>query len=135
MITPKQFLEAFLNAKVTVYAEANEHLAPVYARYFGEPLSKRLDDFLLPRVVGEVVEDVKQSDNSAIAITRQPVSSTELRRRYHLVAEGESWKIVRFDRECFICRHNGKSPTCQRCGGEGWCDTADKKPFGITLSS
>jgi hypothetical protein len=47
MTTPQQFLESFFQEKVAIYNDANVRLLPVYAKYFGEPLSKRSRDFLL----------------------------------------------------------------------------------------
>jgi len=74
--------------------------------------------------VGAVVEDVKQSAGSTRVITREHFSSGDSRMRYHLAALGQSWKIVRIDRECFLCRGTGQagSAPCQKCDGEGWYD-------------
>jgi hypothetical protein len=126
MITPKQFLESFFQEKASVYAAANVHLAPVYTRYFGEPLSQRASDFLLGHKSEPEIEDVKQSADSATATSRQHFRTADIRTRYHLIAVGETWKIVRIDRECFWCRGTGQSgdARCQKCAGEGWYDTA-----------
>jgi hypothetical protein len=126
MATPKQFLESFLQEKASVYAQANVHLAPVYAKYFGEPLSQRSRDFLLGHKNEAVVEDVKQTADSATAIIRLHFKTADIRTRYHLAPFGETWKIVRIDRECFWCRGTGQagSSQCQKCDGEGWNDTS-----------
>jgi len=55
--------------------------------------------------VRAVVEDVRQSDGVASAVTREHVGSADIRTRYRLAAAGESWKIVGIDRECFLCPH------------------------------
>jgi hypothetical protein len=123
MITPQQFLEAFFQEKVAVYAEANVHLAPVYAKYFGDPISKRVHDFLLIDHVKAVVEEVRQSTDSAIAITREGWAKTYIRTRYHLAKVGEGWKIIRIDRQGLHCLTSGQSQDCQKCGGEGWYDS------------
>jgi hypothetical protein len=127
MTAPQQFLESLFREKVPVYAEANVRLEPVYAKYFGEPLSKRTRDFLLQESVVEFIDEVKESAGSAIVITsirseRWP--TVVIRTRYHLVVVGGDWKITRIDRECLYCRGTGKSggEVCQICGGEGWID-------------
>jgi hypothetical protein len=122
MTTPQQFLEAFLQEKSSVYAEANVRLEPVYAKYFDEQLSQHADSFLLRD--RQVVDEVKQFMASATVITRAHFRTADIRTRYHLSAVGESWKIVRIDRECFICCGTGLSGTtaCKRCAGEGWFD-------------
>ncbi len=124
MTTPQQFLESFLQEKAAAYAEANVRLAPVYAKYFGEPLSNHARDFLPRDRADAVFEEVKQSAGSAIAITREHFRSGDVRTRYHLAAAGESWKIIRIDRECFRCGGTGRSGdmVCQKCNGEGWYD-------------
>jgi len=126
MITPKQFLESFFQQQASVYAAANVHLAPVYARYFGGPLSQRVSDFMLGVKPEPEIEDVKQSANSATAISRQHFRTADIRTRYHLASFGETWKIVQVDRECFWCRGTGEAEgsRCQKCGGEGWYDTS-----------
>ena len=124
MITPQQFLEAFFREKVSIYAEANLQLAPVYARYFGDPVSKRIHDFLLIDHVKAVVEEVKQSNDSAVAITSEGWGKTSIRTRYHLAPSGESWKIIGIDRQCLQCLMSGPSQECQKCGGEGWYDSS-----------
>ena len=115
-----------MQEKASVYAEANVHLSPVYTRCFGEPLSQRARDFMLPDRMEEVIEDVKQSADSASVITRRHFKTADIRTRYHLASVGETWKIVRIDRECFWCRGTGgsESSRCQKCDGEGWYDTA-----------
>jgi hypothetical protein len=125
MITPKQFLEAFFQEKASIYANANMHLAPVYARYFGEPLSQRTSDFMLGHKPEPEIEEVKQSVDSATAISRQHFRNADMRTRYHHASFGETWKIVQVDRECFWCRGTGQtgSSWCQKCDGEGWNDT------------
>jgi hypothetical protein len=127
MITPKQFLESFFQEKASVYAAANVHLAPVYARYFGEPLSQRAHDFMLGNKPEPEIEEVKQTVVSATAISRQHFRTADIRTRYHLASFGETWKIVRTDRECFWCRGTGGSEEarCQKCDGEGWYDTSN----------
>ena len=115
-----------MQEKALIYAQANVHLAPVYTKYFGEPLSQRTHDFLLGPKMGAVVEDVKQTANYASAVIRQHFKTSDLRTRYQLAPFGETWKIVRIDRECFYCRGTGQveSSRCQECDGEGWIDTA-----------
>jgi hypothetical protein len=126
MVTPQQFVEAFVQEKTTVYGEANARLEPLYRSYFGEPLVQRTKRFLLHD--RQVVDEVKQSEAGALVITRSHFPTADWRARYHLSAVGESWKIVRIDRECFICRGTGRSDTtaCWSCGGEGWCDVNDR---------
>lgn len=126
MNTPQQFVEAFLQEKTTIYGDANARLGPVYREYFGEPLLQRADDYLLRD--RQAVEEVKQSSASATVITRAQFETANFRARYHLAAVGESWKIVRKDRECFICRGTGRSGStpCKKCAGEGWYDTGEK---------
>jgi DnaJ-class molecular chaperone len=123
--TPQQFLESFLQEKASVYADSNVHLSPLYTRYFGEPLSQRARDFMLPDKVEDVIEDVKQTAGSASAITRRHFRTADIRTRYHLVLVGKTWKIVRIDRERFRCHGTGQSggSRCQKCDGEGWHDS------------
>jgi hypothetical protein len=125
MKTPQQFIEAFVRAKVTIYSDANARLEPVYREYFGEPLLQRSDNFLLSD--RQVVEEVKQSSASATVITRAHFKTADIRQRYHLSAVGESWKVLRIDRECIICRGTGRSGStvCKKCAGEGWYDTGE----------
>jgi len=125
MSTPQQFLEAFFQERATAYAEANVCLAPIYNKYFGDPLSKHARDFLLRDRVEAVFEDVKQSAESARANTREHFRACDIRTRYHLAAAGERWKIIRIDRECFLCHGTGRSQmmVCQKCEGEGWYDS------------
>ena len=123
MNTPQQFIESFLEAKAAIYGDANTRLTPVYTEYFGEPLLQRSENFLLRD--RQVVDEVKQSSGCATVITRAHYKTADMRARYHLSAVGESWKIVRMDRECFICRGTGRSGStaCNECAGEGWYDT------------
>jgi len=122
MTTPQQFLESFLQERTAAFAEARVHLAPVYAKYFEEPLSQHADFFMPRDTVWAVVEDVRQSDGVASAVTREHVRSADIRTRYRLAASGESWKIVGIDRECFLCRGTGQADgsRCQKCDGEGY---------------
>jgi hypothetical protein len=129
MSTPQQFLESFFRERLEIYADANVRLKPVYAKYFGEPLSERAGDLLLLNKMSEVIDDVKESANSAAIITSiksERLAGVAIRARYHLAAAGEDWKITRIDRECFSCRGTGKSGQlpCQHCGGDGWIDRA-----------
>ena len=126
MNTPQQFIEAFLQEKATIYSDANVRLEPIYKQYFGEPLLQRSDNFLLRD--RQIVDEVKQSTTSARVITRAHFKTADLRARYHLSAVGDSWKIVRIDRECSICRGTGRSGStpCKKCAGEGWYDTGEK---------
>lgn len=126
MTTPKQFLESFFQAKASVYAIANVHLSPIYARYFGAPLSERARDFMLGHKVEPEVEEVKQSADSATVISHQHFRTTDIRTRYQLASFGETWKIVQVERECLCCRGTGGSAglRCQKCNGEGWYDTS-----------
>ena len=98
MTPPREFIEAFLREKAAVYAEANTHLEPVLAKYFGQPLSQRAEDFLLGD--RQVVDQASQSGPSAFVTTRARFRNADLRLRYHLAADGESWRIVRMDRPC-----------------------------------
>jgi len=127
MSNPQQFLESFFREKLAIYADANVRLVPVFARYFGEPLSERARDFLLLDRMREVIDDVAESAGSALVITSiqsERLVGTSIRARYHLAATGENWKITRVDRECIHCRGTGQSGQvpCQHCGGEGWYD-------------
>jgi hypothetical protein len=117
MNTPQHFIETFLQEKATIYGDANLRLEPVYRKYFGEPLLQRLDGFLLRD--RQVVDYGKQSSASTVVITRAHLKTADIRTRYHLAATGETWKIVRIDRECYICRGTGRSGdlACQKCGG------------------
>ena len=123
MNTPQQFIEAFLQEKAAIYNNANARLEPVYKEYFGKPLLQRSGNFLLRD--RQVVDDVKQSSASATVITRAHFKTADLRARYHLSTAGDGWKIIRIDRECFICRGTGRSgdTACKKCAGEGWYDT------------
>ena len=122
MTTPQQFLESFLREKTAIYAEANTRLSPVYMNYLGEPLSQHTAEFLLQDKPEITFDDVSQNADSAVVTTRQHFRSRDIRRRYHLAALGENWKIVRIDWECFCCNGTGRSgdSRCQKCNGEGW---------------
>jgi hypothetical protein len=122
MTTPQQFLESFLREKAAAYTDTRARLTPVYAKYFGEPLLHHAHQFMPVDTVRAVVEDVRQSGGTASAVTRERVRSADLRNRYRLAADGESWRIVGIDRECLFCRGTGRSDgsRCQKCGGEGW---------------
>ena len=127
MSTPQKFLESFFREKLAIYADANIRLMPIYAQYFGEPLSERAGDFLLLNRLREVIDDVQESAGSTVIITSiksQRLESAALRMRYHLAAVGEEWKITRIDRECIWCRgtDHSRQMACEHCGGEGWID-------------
>jgi DnaJ-class molecular chaperone len=125
MTSPQQFIESFLRQKAGAYAEANARLAPLFKEHFGDPLSKRTGDFLMRDVSGVVFDEVKESENSAVAITRAPNLKDRLARtRYELSAANGSWKIVRIEHECFFCQGTGRSGTnvCHECNGKGWGD-------------
>ena len=124
MITPRQFLECFLQDKTDAWAEARPHLRAVYGRYFGEPLSRHAEDFMPKATAQAEVEDVRQSDGTASAVIREHFAAADIRTRYRLAASGASWRIIGIDRECFICRGKGESVgfRCQKCHGEGWYD-------------
>ena len=131
MSTPQQFLESFLHEKLAIYADANVRLAPMFARYFGEPLLDRAGDFLLLARMREVIDDVAESAGSALVVTSiqsERFAGASIRARYHLAATGETWKITRIDRQCVYCRGTGQSgqAPCQQCGGEGWNDRGEK---------
>jgi len=127
MTTPQQFLESFLHERAAAYAEANTRLAPVHTKYFDEPLLQHARDFLLCDSVEQVFDEVKQSAASAIVITREHFRAGDIRTRYHLSAVWETWKIVRIERECFLCRGTGRlgSTACEKCGGGGWYDPGE----------
>ena len=126
MTPPQEFLEAFLREKAGVYDDANTRLAPILVRYFGEPLSQRIQGFLLRD--RQVVDKVSQSGSSAKVTTRAHFQTGDLRQQFHLTAVGESWKIIRIDRQCFYCRGSGRQgkEVCCKCGGDGWCDSNQK---------
>ena len=88
MTTPQQFLEAFLREKTVAWAQARPHLITVYAKYFGEPLSQHAERFMPRDAVRAVVEDVRQSDGVASAVTREHFKSADIRTRYRLAALG-----------------------------------------------
>ena len=124
MITPRQFIESFLQEKAAAWAEARGPLSGVHNKYFGEPLSKHAEYFMPPDKVRTVIEDVKQSDTIASAVARDHLQTGDIRKRYRLVAFGRSWRIIGIDRECFGCRGTGNfgGGRCRTCNGEGWCD-------------
>ena len=124
MITPRQFLECFLHDKGAAWAEARRPLRAVYGRYFGEPLSQHAEHYMPRATARAEVEDVRQSDGTASAVTREHFATADVRSRYRLAASGASWRIIGIDRECFICRGKGESVgfRCQICHGEGWYD-------------
>jgi len=129
MSTPRQFFEAFLQEKATAYAEANVRLSSIQTKYFGTPLLQRGGALLLRDPLKAVIEDVNESKDSATIITREPAPhNTFLRERYHLSAVGESWKIIRLDRQCFLCGGTGgsKESVCRKCDGQGWYDRSKK---------
>jgi hypothetical protein len=123
-MTPEQFLQSFLREKAAAYAKANALLGPVHAKYFGEPLLQHASDFLLHDGVELAFEDVRRNGASATLVIREPFRAGDIRMRYHLAKRGEDWKIVRIDRECFICAGTGRSgnAVCRKCNGEGWYD-------------
>jgi len=127
MRLPREFIEAFLREKAMVYADANTRLEPVLRKYFGDPLSRRAEDFLL--CDRQVVEETSQSGSSALVTTRADFRTAAIRIRYHLSAVRESWCIIRMDRPCFCCGGTGKvrEEFCRECGGEGWCDQDAKR--------
>src|SRR4051812_20621243 len=123
MIAPQQFVEAFLHEKAAAYAEANRRMASIHTMYFSNPLLRRAGGLLLRDPLKAVIEDVKKSKDSAIVSTREPAPrGTVLRERYHLSTDGESWRIARMDRECFLCSGTGRMDNlvCRKCNGEGW---------------
>ena len=87
MTTPQQFLEAFLQERTAAFAEARVRLTPVYAKYFGEPLLQYAQRFMPADTVRAVVEDVRQSDGVASAVTREHVRSADVRTRYRLASD------------------------------------------------
>ena len=130
MTLPQHFIEAFLKEKAAAYTEANARLAPLFREYFGEPLSKQAGDFLMRDVSKVVFDEVNESDDSAVAITRDPnLKGAIARARYHLSATGGTWKIVRIDHECLLCQGTGRLGTdvCPKCNGEGWDDFRKNK--------
>jgi|SRR5581483_530371 len=130
MTTPQEFLSSFLREKAAIYANANAELTPLHKKYFGEPLSAHAGDFLLHDVAAPFFDDVKQSAGSALVIIREHFRPGDIRRRYDLRAVGDTWKIVRIERECFRCHGTGRceGTICHICGGEGWHDRQDVRP-------
>src|ERR1041385_3001638 len=106
MTTPKQFLEAFLQKKSSIYSDANTRLERVYAECFGDALMGHVDSFLLRD--GQVADQVIQTAESATVITRAHFKTADLLTRYQLSAVGESWKIAQIDHQCFICHGTGR---------------------------
>lgn len=126
MTTPQQFIESFLRERAAAYSDTRAQLAPVFARYFGEPLSQHAEHFMPRDTVRAIVEDVRQSPGVASAVAREQLRGVDLCTRYRLSADGESWRIIGIDRQCLFCRGTGQSngSPCQKCSGEGWYDTA-----------
>ena len=125
MNTPKQFLESFFQERAAAYAVANVGLRSIHAQYFGEPLLQHAGDFLMPERVQEVVESVKLANDSALIITQRATKGAVVfHTRYLLLTDGESWKIVRIEWQCFMCHGTGQhaAVVCPTCGGEGWYD-------------
>jgi hypothetical protein len=122
MTTPQQFIESFLRERAAAYAEARARLAPVYTKYFGDPLLQHAEHFMPRDTVRAVVEDVEQSDSVVSAVAREHFRGADIRTRYRLAAVGESWKIIGIDRECFWCHGTGQAggSPCQKCDGKGW---------------
>jgi len=89
MSTPQQFVESFLREKAAAYSDTRTRLAPVYAKYFGEPLSRHAEHFMPRNTVRAVVEDVRQSTGIASAVAREHFRNADLRTRYRLAAAGE----------------------------------------------
>src|ERR1043166_223692 len=129
MITSKRFLEGFLKEKAAIYCEANQALASLHSRHFGNPLLQRSGVFLMRDPSKAAIEDVKEAAGGGGLITQEPAPlDAPLRYRYHLSASGETWKITRIDQECFLCRgaaELAESP-CPRCKGEAWVDLSGK---------
>ena len=124
MATPKEFLEGFFRERTAAYAKSRTELAPVYARYFGDPLLKQASRYMPAETVREIIEDVKQSDRVAAAFVRLGEKDACVRMRYRLAADAESWKIIGIGRMCFLCHGTGEfngSP-CQKCNREGWSE-------------
>jgi hypothetical protein len=128
VITPQQFIESFLREKAGAYSETHAQLAPVLAKYFGEPLFQHAEDFMPSGTARAIIADVRQSEGASSAVVREHFRSADLRTRYRLAADGETWKIIGIDRECFLCGGTGQSggSSCQKCGGEGWYDVITK---------
>ena len=127
MMPPDQFIDAFLQKRASIYSDANTSLEPVYAEFFGEPLLRQVDSFLLRD--RQVVDEVKQSASSATVITRAHFKTADLLTRYQLSAVGENWKIVGLDHQCFICHGTGRfgASPCKRCAGEGWLNPRENR--------
>jgi hypothetical protein len=128
MNTPKEFLESFLQEKTAAWAVARPLLGAVHSKYFGEPLSRHAERYMPREAVRAEVEEVRQSNGTASAVTREHFSTADIRTRYRLAAVGGSWKIIGIDRECFFCRGTGQTcgSRCEKCDGEGWHDGSTK---------
>lgn len=120
----KQFLESFVQERARGYAQAADLLAPVYAKYFGEPLSKRASDFVPHARANVDFEDVKETAAAATVVTRERFGGGDIHTRFHLAVVGEGWRIIRIDRQCFSCERTGRvgGSVCMRCHGVGWYD-------------
>jgi len=128
MTPPQAFLAAFLREKADVYAEADERLAPLYTKYFGQPLLDHSEDFLLRDSSQAVFENAVEAESSATITTVEHLKTADLRMRYHLGKVCDTWKILAIDRECFYCQRTGQSSgaKCPVCAGEGWYDPRRK---------
>ena len=124
MVTPQQVVESFLQEKAKAQGEARAYLKQVLPNYFDNTLLQYAERFLPKDTVEAVVEHVKQTHGRATAVTLQRLKSLDLRARYRLAAEGESWKIVGIDRMCVRCHGTGqfRDVKCERCNGEGFRD-------------
>ena len=131
MITPKQFLESFLEEKAKAWGEARAHLKPVFSNYFGDPLLQHAQRFM-PRASDVLIGagDVTQTNGGASVITHEQVKTLDLRTRYRLATNGDTWKIVGIDRMCVRCRGTGQfhNSKCELCNGEGFRDCTIDDP-------
>lgn len=124
-MTPQQVIESFWREKAEAAAKSNVLLAPLHAKYFGEPLLGHARDYLKKAKVDESVEETTQHAGSAVVIAREPLAAGHVqRKRYHLSADGESWRITSIESECIHCAGTGRSGrmSCHMCGGSGWYD-------------
>jgi hypothetical protein len=123
-MTPQQLIEAFWKDKAAVAVESNVRLASLHSRYFAEPLLRHGTDFLACQRTDGVIEEVKETSYGAVAIVQEPLETETTRKRYHLLAHDDSWKITSIEWECIQCSGSGKSGrmSCQTCGGTGWHD-------------
>ena len=115
MQTPEQFLSSFLKGRAAAYALANEKLAPLHAKCFGEPLLGHAGDFLLRDGSQAAFEEVRSSGDTVTIITREHFEIRDLCLRYHLAKVSEEWRIVRIDRECVLCRGTGQGRSGTVC--------------------